>query len=48
MEAVKVGAYSIAVDESNDTGLDKMNPMTVRIYEPSSGRIITRFFLVLA
>ena len=31
------------MDGSNDTGLEKMNPMTVRVYEPSTGRIVTRF-----
>lgn len=43
VDSMKAGAYSIAVDGSNDTGLQKMHPMTVRVYEPSTGRIVTRF-----
>ena len=43
VDSMKAGAYSIAVDGSDDTGLQKMNPMTVRVYEPSTGRIVTRF-----
>ena len=43
VNTMKEGAYSIAVDGSNNTGLEKMNPMTVRVYESSTGRIVTRF-----
>ena len=35
--------FSIAVDVSNDTGLVKMNPLTVRLYDVSEGSIVTRF-----
>ena len=43
VETMKGGAYLIAVDGSNDSGLKKVNPMTVRVYESSTGRIVTRF-----
>lgn len=35
--------FSIATDGSNDCGLEKMNPMTVRLYNTYIGRIVTRF-----
>ncbi len=43
VDAMRSGAYSIAVDGSNDTGLEKMNPMTVRIDDLNCGKIVTRF-----
>lgn len=43
IEAMKHNPYSLAIDGSNDSGIEKMNPMTVRLYEPSTGRIVTRF-----
>ena len=43
IEMMKNNAYSLATDGSNDTGIEKMNPMTVRLYDASKGRIITRF-----
>ena len=35
--------FSIAINGSNDCGLEKMNPMTVRLYDTNIGRIATRF-----
>ena len=35
--------YSLSTDGSNDTGLEKMNPLTVRLYDSSKSRVITRF-----
>ena len=35
--------FSIAVDGSNDNGLEKMNPMTVRIYDVTRGKVVTQF-----
>ena len=43
VNAMKVQPFSVAVDGSNDTGLEKMNPMTVRLYDVNRGRIVTRF-----
>ena len=33
----------LSTDGSNDTGLEKMNPLTVRLYDISKSRIDTRF-----
>ena len=41
VNAMKTGAFSIAIDGSNDAGIEKMNPLTVRLYD--KGRIVTRF-----
>ena len=35
--------YSLSVDGSNDTGLQKMNPLTVRIFDEDRKRVETRF-----
>lgn len=35
--------YSIATDASNDSGLDKMNPITVRLFDVNRSRIVTEF-----
>ena len=32
IEVIKTRPYSLAVDGSNDTGLQKMNPLTVRVF----------------
>ena len=40
---MKIQPFSVAVDGSNDTGLEKMNPMTVRLYDVNQGSIVTRF-----
>ncbi len=43
IEAMKSSPFSLAVDGSNDSGIEKMNPITVRLYEPGVGKIVTRF-----
>ena len=35
--------HSLSTDGSNDTGLEKMNPLTVRHYDSSKSRVDTRF-----
>ena len=42
VSAMKSGPFSIAIDGSNDNGLEKMNPMAVRFYNPSQGKISTQ------
>jgi len=39
---MKIQPFSVAVDGSNDTGLEKMNPMTVHLYDVNQGTIVTR------
>lgn len=41
--AMRTQAFSIAVDGSNDSGLEKMNPMTVRLYDVNHGKVVTQF-----
>lgn len=43
VEAMKNNPFAIAVDGSNDTGLEKMNPMTVRHFDDTRGEIVTQF-----
>lgn len=41
--SMQSNAFSLAVDSSNDSGLEKMNPLTVRIFDVDSGKIVMRF-----
>lgn len=43
VNAMKLQPFSIAVDGSNDTGLEKVNPMTVSLYNINLGSIVTCF-----
>ena len=36
--------YSLLLDASNDKGIEKMFPITVRIYDINFNRIMTKFF----
>ena len=40
---LRVVPFSIAIDGSNDTGLDKMNPMTVKLFDINSHKVQQRF-----
>lgn len=40
---MKTSPYSLATDGSNDNGLQKMNPLTVRIYDVNLGKVKTSF-----
>jgi hypothetical protein len=35
--------YSLMLDASNDNGLEKMFPVTVRIYDVNFGKVLTKF-----
>ncbi|KAK6191363.1 hypothetical protein SNE40_003074 [Patella caerulea] len=39
VDQMKTRPYSLAVDGSNDTGLEKMNPLTVRIYDVNTSMV---------
>ena len=41
--AMKQKPYSLSVDASNDTGLIKMNPVTVRIFDISPKTVSQKF-----
>ena len=43
VDNMKVHPFSVSVDGSNDTGMEKMNPVTIRIYDQSSGKVVTQF-----
>ena len=36
--------FSFMIDGSNDTGIAKMYPITVRIYDVNFNRVMTKFF----
>ena len=40
---MKEHPFALAIDGSNDTGLQKMNPLTVRIFDLESGFVCTKF-----
>ena len=43
-ELLKIHPFSIcSIDGSNDSGIEKMNPITVRIYDVNINKIVTRF-----
>ena len=42
VEKMKTAPFAIAIDGSNDTGLQKMNPLTVRFFDESSGMVTTQ------
>lgn len=43
VSAMKTQPYSLSVDGSNDTGLEKINPLTVRIFNGDSKKVTMRF-----
>lgn len=43
VEYMKSSPFCSAIDGSNDNDLQKMNPMTVRMFDSSRGRICTGF-----
>ena len=43
MDAIKVQPFSISTDRSNNTRLDKMNLMIIRIFDINLGRVVNGF-----
>ena len=43
IEKMKLHPFSASIDCSNDTGLTKMNPLTVRIFDINCGQVVTQF-----
>ena len=41
IEHMKTNPYSLLVDGSNDTGIEKLNPLTVKLYDASQGTVTT-------
>ncbi len=40
---MRIHPFSVSIDGSNDTGLEKMNPLMVRIYDTNRNRVVTQF-----
>ena len=40
---MKEGPYSLLIDGSTDTGDEKMNPLTTRIFDSDHGAVTTQF-----
>jgi len=43
IDQMKSQPFALAIDGSNDSGLQKMNPLTVRIFDNESGVVCTKF-----
>ena len=43
MNIMKCSPYSLLTDGSKDTGLEKMNPLTVKIFDVNTGRVESQF-----
>ena len=43
LEAMKTQPYDLAIDGSSDNGVEKMNPLTVRIFDNKCGMVTTHF-----
>ena len=41
---MKTTCYSIAADGSNDQGLQKMNLVTVRLFDTNQHKVVTKFY----
>ena len=39
--AMKSSPFALAIDGSNDNGMEKMNPLTVRIFDLQNKRVVT-------
>ena len=42
IENMRNGPYSLCVDGSNDTGVEKLNPLTVRIFDVNRREVTTQ------
>ena len=40
LENMRVHPFSVSIDGSNDTALEKMNPKAIRIYDVNNGKIV--------
>ena len=43
ISAMQKAPYSLSIDGSNENGIQKMNPLTVRIFDEDRKRVETRF-----
>ena len=40
---MKTHPFSLSTDGSNDTGLEKMNPISIRVFDEEESKVITKF-----
>ena len=45
MEHCKTHPYSVLTDDSNDTGIEKMNPICVKVFDGSRLTTVTTHFV---
>lgn len=43
LSAMRSSSFSILIDGSNDSGLEKMNPLTIKIFDVDSEKVENRF-----
>lgn len=43
IESMRNGPFAVAIDGSSDTGIEKMNPLTVRIFDCTQNMVSTHF-----
>ena len=43
IESMTADVYSLSTDGSNDTDLEKMNPLRVKLYDVNTSRVVTNF-----
>lgn len=46
VSAMRSQPFTICIDGSNDTGIEKMNPMTIRYYSNDEGAVVTHFLYI--
>ena len=44
IKEMKANPFSLMVDGSNDAGLEKMFPISIRIFDVNFGKVMTKFF----
>ena len=43
VEKLRTSAFSMAMDGSNDTGVEKMNPLTVKLYDVNRSKVTNTY-----
>lgn len=43
LDSMRSGPFAVAIDGSTDTGIEKMNPLTVRLFDIQRGMVCTQF-----
>ena len=43
VDCMKNGPFALAIDDSSDSGIEKMNPLTIRFCDVSASKVVTQF-----